>query len=354
MKKVLCMTRKYPPSVGGMERFCYDLYTLLEKEKDLDVTVKALGKSQKHLIWFFPYCWFYLLFNARKYDVIIFSDALFAGCSWIAGVVSKKTKRITDIHGLDITYPNPIYKLYMKMFLKKFDLYVCNSKNTEELVKSRGIANTTIINRGVNIHDTFNTITKEEFDRKFNIPEGATVMITVGRLVKRKGVEWFVKNVMPSLKDEKIIYLVAGGGPEKENIQKAIDSNKLESKVRLLGKISDEDLNNLYRNADIFMMPNIPVENDVEGFGIVSIEASYNKCLLIAADVYGISDAVIDKKNGYLVECKNVDKYIELIKDYINNREEYADIRKAFSEYTREEFSMESIEKKYKMIFTQQ
>lgn len=346
MKRVLCMTRKYPPSVGGMERFCYDLYSLFEKDEELDVNIVALGKSQKHLIWFFPYCFFYLLFNARKYDVILFSDALFAGCSWIAGVVSPKTKKITDIHGLDITYPNPIYRLYMKMFLKKFDLYVCNSKNTEELVKSLGINNTTIINRGVNIHDEFVACPNDEFRAKYGINDNTTVIITVGRLVKRKGVEWFINNVMPKLND--VVYMVAGGGPEKENIEKAIQNNHLEDKVKLLGKISDEDLNSLYYNADIFAMPNIPIENDVEGFGIVAIEASYKKCIVIAADIDGIADAVVHEKNGFLVECKNVVAYVDRIQDYIASKNKYKKLRENFAEYTMQEYSMEAIAKKYK------
>lgn len=346
MKRVLCMTRKYPPSVGGMERFCYDLYSLFEKDEELDVNIVALGKSQKHLIWFFPYCFFYLLFNARKYDVILFSDALFAGCSWIAGVVSPKTKKITDIHGLDITYPNPIYRLYMKMFLKKFDLYVCNSKNTEELVKSLGINNTTIINRGVNIHDEFVACPNDEFRAKYGINDNTTVIITVGRLVKRKGVEWFINNVMPKLNE--VVYMVAGGGPEKENIEKAIQNNHLEDKVKLLGKISDEDLNSLYYNADIFAMPNIPIENDVEGFGIVAIEASYKKCIVIAADIDGIADAVVHEKNGFLVECKNVAAYVDRITDYISNKEKYNELSEKFANYTEQEYSMEAIAEKYK------
>lgn len=346
MKRVLCMTRKYPPSVGGMERFCYDLYSLFEKDEELDVNIVALGKSQKHLIWFFPYCFFYLLFNARKYDVILFSDALFAGCSWIAGVVSPKTKKITDIHGLDITYPNPVYRLYMKMFLKKFDLYVCNSKNTEDLVKSLGIDNTTIINRGVNIHNNIIACSNDKFREKYGIGQHTTVIITVGRLVKRKGVEWFIRNVMPELDD--VIYLVAGDGPERGNIENAIHNNHLEEKVKLLGKISDSDLNSLYCNADIFVMPNIPIENDVEGFGIVAIEASYKKCVVIAADIDGIADAVVNEKNGFLVECKNITDYINRITDFSVNRDAYKELSEKFANYTEQEYSMEAIAEKYK------
>ena len=63
---------------------------------------------------------------------------------------------------------------------------------------------------------------------------GNMVCITVGRLVKRKGVEWFINNVMSRLSDYPITYMVIGGGEERENIEKAVLENKLEDKVRLL------------------------------------------------------------------------------------------------------------------------
>ena len=181
MKKVLCVTRKYPPSVGGMENFCYGLYSRLEKNGDLDVKVIALGKSQKNLVWFFPYCFFYILFCAKKYDAIIFSDALFAGCAWAAG---KRTYKITDIHGLDVTYSNPLYRLYMKMFLKSFDLYVCNSKNTEKIIKELGISKTTIIARGIDAKQYTANCSRREFLQKYGLKDDTVIVITVGRLVK--------------------------------------------------------------------------------------------------------------------------------------------------------------------------
>lgn len=344
-KKVLCMTRKYPPSVGGMEKFCADLYGKLGEQADIDTGVIALGKSQKHLIWFFPYCIFYLMFNARKWDVILFSDALFAGAAFVAKIFSPKTILITDIHGLDILYPNKLYQWYMKHFLDKFDVYVCNSKNTEELLNSRNIWNTIIIHRGVDVHK-FDGIKrdKEAFAKKYQIDSNQKVIITVGRLVKRKGVEWFVRNVVNELEDD-IVYMIAGGGEQYDAIRQAIQEKKLEHRVKLLGKISEKDLNELYVNADIFVMPNIKVEGDVEGFGIVAIEAASAGLIVVASDVDGISDAVVDKVNGYLVESENVKAFTRMINLIINGKIELSADK--IREYTVSQYSMDSIALKY-------
>lgn len=344
-KRVLCMTRKYPPSVGGMEKFCADLYGELGQQEDIERKVIALGKSQKHLVWFFPYCVFYLIFNARKWDVILFSDALFAGAAFVAKIFSPKTVLITDIHGLDILYPNKLYQWYMKRFLNKFDVYVCNSKNTEQLLHSRNIRNTVIIHRGVDVHK-FDGIKRdrERFAKKYQIAAEQTVVITVGRLVKRKGVEWFIRNVMSDLDDD-IVYMIAGAGDQYDVIKRAIEENKLQDRVKLLGKIAERDLNELYVNADAFVMPNIKVDGDVEGFGIVAIEAASAGLIVVASDVDGISDAVVDNVNGYLVQSEDVAGFTQMIHLIKNKNAELSPEK--IREYTIEEYSMDNITRKY-------
>ena len=155
---------------------------------------------------------------------------------------------------------------------------------------------------------------------------------------------------MVDLLNKKVHYFIIGEGPEKDLIIKNIKESKVEDKVDVLGRVSDEELQDIYSFADIFVMPNIPVPNDVEGFGIVAIEASYNKCLVIASDIDGIADAVIDGKNGILVECKDVERYVNIINDYEKNRMKYEKIVENYSEYTMKVFSMDAISQQYVKI----
>ena len=361
-KKVLCITRKYPPQVGGMENFCFNVFSRLAKEERYDTKIVSLGKKQSHLIWFFPYTVFYTIFNAHKYDAFIIGDGLLCFLGVLSKIFAPKTKRITIIYGLDFLYSNPIYQAYLRLWLKKgSDVYVCISHGTMEAFEKWGIKTDTLITPGI---DTDKCVSygsktadleltarnKKGFYNKYNVPKDNLVCITVGRLVKRKGVEWFISNVMSRLSDYPITYMVIGGGEERENIEKAVLENKLEDKVKLLGRVSDDDLKECYDNADVFIMPNIHVENDMEGFGIVAVEASLRGLIVLASGIEGITDAIIDNKNGYVMESRNADEYIDKIKDIYKNRSEYDKKRLEFSEYTRNNFSWDAIGEKYKQL----
>jgi len=111
-KKVLCITRKYPPQVGGMENFCHKVFNGLD-EKKVDKKIIALGKNQINLIWFFPYVLFYIMLNIRKYDVLLIGDSVLCFLGNVAKFFSRKTKRKIIIYGLDLLFDNPVYQLYL-------------------------------------------------------------------------------------------------------------------------------------------------------------------------------------------------------------------------------------------------
>ena len=136
-------------------------------------------------------------------------------------------------------------------------------------------------------------------------------------MVERKGVHWFITNVLPQLKTS-YLYLVIGKGKEKERIKEAIKVNKLENKVYLLEGINDETLNTIYSSADLFIMPNIPVRGDMEGFGMVLLEAGSAGLYSIASDLEGIKDAVIDSVTGSLIKPYDKEAFIQAIEDKTN------------------------------------
>ena len=138
--------------------------------------------------------------------------------------------------------------------------------------------------------------------------------MTSGRLVKRKGVEWFVSNVMPKISKD-YVYLISGEGEEGESIRKSIEKNKLEDRVFMLGRTSHELLKLLYNAGDVFVMPNIHVEGDMEGFGIVMLEANSVGLPVVASKIEGIKDALKDKVTGLFAEEKNTDDFIRKIKE---------------------------------------
>jgi len=298
---VLFITRKYPPQVGGMENFSYHLTHTIQCEKK----VIALTRTQIHLLWFLPYLLVYTLINSRKYQIVHLGDGLLCIIGFWIKLVSPKVKVIMTLHGLDVTYANPIYQLYFKLFTKKIDLAVCVSRHTEEMAHIKGVKRTVVISNGIDVHK-FKSISYQPnwIHQTYRIPKQNLVLLTVGRLVKRKGVAWFIDEVMPQLKSP-VTYLVVGAGPQEALIQQLVTKHQLEGQVRLLGRIPDNELLQLYVHADLFIMPNIEVQGDMEGFGIVALEASLAGTLIVASGIEGIKDAIIDQKNGLLLTSKD-------------------------------------------------
>jgi phosphatidylinositol alpha-1,6-mannosyltransferase len=142
--------------------------------------------------------------------------------------------------------------------------------------------------------------------------QGKKVLLTVGRLVKRKGVIWFLDSVMPRL-DPAYIYIIAGDGPELEAIRTRIRTHKWEQRVFALGPVTGEVRKILFNTADIFVMPNISVPGDMEGFGIVVVEAGSCGVPVVASNLQGIRDAVLEGQSGYLVDEGDADGFLNRI-----------------------------------------
>ena len=316
---LLFITRKYPPMVGGMEKVSFALAQEFAKNTNLHLV--SWGYTQKLLpifltialiksLWIIP--------NKRIKNVHL-GDALLSPL----GLLLKKIYGVrvsVTVHGLDITYKLPIYQLVIPFCLRRLDKIICISNTTRNECLKRGIPSSKSIVIAWGIHpesfllpankSALEKITRRKLSDK-------KIIVTVGRLVKRKGVYWFIENVLPEL-NKNVIYLVIGDGVERERIQSLIEEKGYKEKVILLGKVSDLDLKVVYNTADIFVMPNIPVDNDIEGFGIVALEASSTGLMVIASDLEGVKDAVVNEKNGYLVETLNSTGFIRKLTKILN------------------------------------
>ena len=143
------------------------------------------------------------------------------------------------------------------------------------------------------------------------LSDDAFLCVSVGRQVQRKGFAWFVDEVMPRL-PEHVHYWLAGDGPERPAIRDAIDRRRLGDRVKMLGLVEERVLRDLYVRADLFVMPNIVVQGDMEGFGIVMLESGLCGVPTLAADLEGIRD-VISEGNGRLVPSGDADLFVRAI-----------------------------------------
>jgi glycosyltransferase involved in cell wall biosynthesis len=135
---------------------------------------------------------------------------------------------------------------------------------------------------------------KQAIRRKFDLPDDQFIALTVRRLVFRNGVDTLVEAAdrLPA----SICIAIVGRGPEEQAIRNTISERRL-SNVRLLGNVSDEDLPDIYRAADVFVLPT----RTGEGFGLVLLEAFASGVPGIATRGGGQEEIIHDGKDGLLV-----------------------------------------------------
>lgn len=136
---------------------------------------------------------------------------------------------------------------------------------------------------------------------------GKKVLLTIGRLVERKGIDTVLHSLPALVRDvPNLVYVIVGDGPDRARIEGLIAANGLASHVRLVGRVPMEELVPYYNLCDVFVMPARTDDNDVEGFGIVFVEASACGKPVVGARSGGVTDAVIENETGLLVEPNDV------------------------------------------------
>jgi glycosyltransferase involved in cell wall biosynthesis len=333
MLRILFISRAYPPVVGGIENQNYALSAWLKKHGAVTTIANRFGK--KFLPFFLPYALIRTLLCARRFDAILLGDGVLSIIGWATKICYPKKAVLSVVHGLDITYPFFLYQfLWVRVFLPKLDRLIAVGNETISLGIARGIPkeNFEFVPNGIDpsAHHNPNFSRKDLEGILGDLKKDATVLLTSGRLARRKGVAWFIRNVLPTLPNA-VLYVVAGDGPDRDNIRSAIEETRNFERVKLLGYVSDRARDILMNTCDIFVQPNIHIPGDVEGFGITPIEASSCGIPVIVSRLEGLKDAFADGKNGIFAEPENVEDWRKKIEHLLSNPEE----RKAFGERAR-------------------
>jgi phosphatidyl-myo-inositol dimannoside synthase len=181
---------------------------------------------------------------------------------------------------------------------------IANSKFTAGIIESLGVPTRRVrtIYPGVDVDRYRPDIDPTPARRQF-APSAGPVLLSVGRLQRRKGHDLAIEAVA-LLKGEfpGLQYLIAGDGQERARLEDLARAHSVDQQVRFLGGVSDDQLPSLYAACDIFLMPTRRDASDVEGFGIVFLEAAATGKPSIGGRNGGVPEAVADGETGLLVE----------------------------------------------------
>jgi glycosyltransferase involved in cell wall biosynthesis len=147
---------------------------------------------------------------------------------------------------------------------------------------------------------------RDDMRRRHGLASDAIVMVTVARLTRRKGhlMTLAALAALPERLRARIAWLIIGPDGESDyvaELRAAVDAAPID--IRLLGRLSNEDIRDIYGAADLFCLTALPdVGGRVEGFGLVYLEAGACGLPSVATAVGGVSEAVVSGHGGELVE----------------------------------------------------
>ena len=358
---ILFITRKHPPSVGGMQKLSQSLTK--EVGKLTPTSTIYWGGSTLFVPFFIVYAFLRAVFTVPRSNhvkLIHLSDALLTPLG-LALRTLLRVPVVVTVHGLDVTYSNRLYQWLIPRCLRRMDKIICVSSNTRHQCIKRGVPASlcVVIPNGVNMLEFGDEYTQQGMrniqQAAGRILRGRKALLTVGRLVERKGVVHFLTEVMPRILAQRqdFCYLIVGEGPQHELIETRITSMHLEDHVALLGRVDDDTLRAAYYLADLFIMPNIPVQNDIEGFGLVALEAAAAGRYVVASRLDGIPEAIVPGQNGVLLDPLDSEAFASTILDLLEDDEKRKALGRQAREFVRSRYSWDIVAQRYKQVFMQ-
>ncbi|MGK2962082.1 MAG: glycosyltransferase family 4 protein [Gemmatimonadaceae bacterium] len=369
--RLLFVSHSLPPedrpmdNIGGMQRVAADLHESLLSHGGGEVSTLVLRSPWSQRLWRTPVFMAGAIRRIRKMVAENEIDAVLFSSMVTASLVVPLRRHLSKhgvisaaiANGLDATTPTWPYPHFVRKVFESLDLVLPISNATAAACRERGLSQEkcSVVLLGIRLDRFSAPLARAEAKARMLAKfvsrrvEPRLVLCSVGRLVPRKGVAWFIEQVMPALPED-VCFLVAGEGPERGRITDAIRRHGLEHRVKLLGAISDSDVELLYQGSDLFVMPNVPVAGDMEGFGLVLVEAGLCGLPAVAAHLEGIVDVVTEGENGFLVESGNVAGFRNAVMTYYDSPDALSDASDRARRHTAATFGWDRVTQRYLTI----
>ena len=337
MITTLVVTNDFGPRAGGIETFIHGLLEQASKNQQRNFIVLTSHQSpQDEVIKFDQKMWENNrirvvrdtakvllptrrlakkatdLFVAHKCENVIF------GSSAPLGLLAKSLRRAGAKHIVALTHGHEVWWARMPLFsalLRRIGAQADQMTYLGEFTRG-AVANALLredhsklvhLPPGVDLTRFIPAVKSLELQKKWGV-EGAPVIVSIGRLVPRKGSDQLIKAMPEVLKQfPKSKLLLVGTGNYKKRLEKLVRNLKVQDSVIFTGRVAHELLPAYYRLGDIFAAPCRSRYGglEVEGLGIVYLEASACGVPVIAGKSGGAPDAVLDGETGILVNGRD-------------------------------------------------
>lgn len=224
----------------------------------------------------------------------------------LLGVINKKKYNkpmLVTTYGEDITLHSKHFpsSFLIKRTLKNADAIICQSRFLETEIRNLGINNKFfIIPMGV-ATKKFKVRDKIKARRMLNLPENKKIILFVGHLVPRKGVEYLIKACKELSEKESFLCCIIGKGRDESRLKKLAAELGLDDCIKFLGQKNHEDVAMYINSCDLVVLPSLN-----EGLPVILCESLACGKPVVATSVAGTPE-LVTKDVGYLVKAKSVD-----------------------------------------------
>jgi len=384
--EVLFITHKYPPSIGGMEKQSFELTQRMKQHTVVHLLCCNGSESKVRFFWSLKKRIRAKLLQHPGISVLHFNDGLAAAFCSGARDFPEQIRSAT-LHGLDVVFPNAYFQRKILPRFNHFQSIIAVSQATAQACVERGIApeKVTVIPNGVDHDIAFyepDTAARQAFREKYqHVLQGRTTLVMMGRPVLRKGFSWFLRAVFPQIPADwqvlligpfrpkrplsvvalhllpaflrKQLELLFGLPSDEDTLRVLLRSPTWQGRVKHLGRLPFPEILQLMSASQAFIMPNIPVAGDMEGFGLVCLEASLRGLPVFAADLEGITDAIHDGHNGWLIPTQDVGAWVAALKPLMTSPDSVRFFGQQAIQYTLAHFGWEKMVAAYFAHFEQ-
>ncbi len=321
MSRLALVTLDYPPERGGVARYLGNLVQASQGAIDVFVneTHQASGPGTVRPVQLLTtgrWSWRPLVqqmkrFATSDYQFVLVSHVLPVGtAAWLARLRGGKPY-VVCVHGLDLQLASVQRRKrwLARQILEGAHTVVANSQFTAGLVRAIAPhAKTLVLTPGIE-RQTYPE--KGAARRSLQIADHVFQLVVVSRLVARKGIDRTIE-ALRSL-PEHIHLAIVGDGEDRRRLERLVDESGVGSRVRWVPVATDGERNQWYAASDAFVMPVREEGRDVEGFGIVYLEAAAAGLPVIAGRAGGASEAVVHEVTGLLVDGTKPEQIVSAV-----------------------------------------
>lgn len=324
----LLATNDFPPKVGGIQSYLYELWRRLPADGTTVFTTAYEGaaewdarrpfrvvRSRSRFLLPTPAVGRAIDGEAAAAgaDVVFLDPLLPLGA--VAPRLAPGRPRLLVLHGAEVTVPGrlPVARRLARRVLSAVDgVVAAGHYPAAEAARALGRpVPGVVIPPGVDV-DRFRPAAddaeRDALRRAFGLDPDRPVVLGVSRLVPRKGFDVLIDAV--AALDDSVQLALAGSGRDRARLERRAEKRGVEARVRLLGRVPDDALPGLYRCADLFAMlcRDRWAGLEAEGFGIVFVEAGASGVPAVAGRSGGSHDAVDDGTTGHVVDPRSADE----------------------------------------------